>query len=161
MHNYRDFAHRNCFKTLSESPVLRGYVTAWLGRALEWHSRGQRFDPDYLHQKVREKACFREKASFFFRFRKFKKIRMVLLPCTPPFMRLHQLYPHAETLILEKGGILFISLFFRIVTILIIRLDTSIWGAGPFVISGEHFRAYTGLGASCHKIIETEGGEIP
>ena len=24
--------------------------TRWLGRALEWHSRGQRFDPAYLHQ---------------------------------------------------------------------------------------------------------------
>ena len=23
--------------------------TRWLGRALEWHSRGQRFDPAYLH----------------------------------------------------------------------------------------------------------------
>ncbi len=29
---------------------LRGYVTDGLGRALEWHSRGQRFDPAYLHQ---------------------------------------------------------------------------------------------------------------
>ena len=27
-----------------------GYSSA--GRALEWHSRGQRFDPAYLHQKV-------------------------------------------------------------------------------------------------------------
>ena len=26
----------------------RGYSSA--GRALEWHSRGQRFDPAYLHQ---------------------------------------------------------------------------------------------------------------
>ena len=26
-----------------------GYSSA--GRALEWHSRGQRFDPAYLHQK--------------------------------------------------------------------------------------------------------------
>ena len=25
-------------------------MTAWGGRALEWHSRGQRFDPAYLHQ---------------------------------------------------------------------------------------------------------------
>ena len=29
-----------------------GCVTARLGRALEWHSRGQRFDPAYLHQKL-------------------------------------------------------------------------------------------------------------
>ncbi len=27
------------------------HVTVWVGRALEWHSRGQRFDPAYLHQK--------------------------------------------------------------------------------------------------------------
>ena len=32
-----------------------GCVSALLGRALEWHSRGQRFDPAYLHQKVLEK----------------------------------------------------------------------------------------------------------
>ena len=31
-------------------PGLRGYVTDATGRALEWHSRGQRFDPAYLHQ---------------------------------------------------------------------------------------------------------------
>ena len=30
-------------------PVIWGYSSA--GRALEWHSRGQRFDPAYLHQK--------------------------------------------------------------------------------------------------------------
>ena len=30
--------------------LLRGYSSA--GRALEWHSRGQRFDPAYLHQKA-------------------------------------------------------------------------------------------------------------
>ena len=35
----------------SSKPQLQGSVTAWLGRALEWHSRGQRFDPAYLHQK--------------------------------------------------------------------------------------------------------------
>ena len=29
-------------------PNIRGYSSA--GRALEWHSRGQRFDPAYLHQ---------------------------------------------------------------------------------------------------------------
>ncbi len=29
--------------------VAWGYSSA--GRALEWHSRGQRFDPAYLHQK--------------------------------------------------------------------------------------------------------------
>ena len=34
-------------------PGLGGYVTALTGRALEWHSRGQRFDPAYLHHKKR------------------------------------------------------------------------------------------------------------
>ena len=41
-----------------------GCVTAGFGRALEWHSRGQRFDPAYLHQNVpkgKAKACFRKK----------------------------------------------------------------------------------------------------
>ena len=28
-----------------------GCVTAWFGRALAWHARGQRFDPAILHQK--------------------------------------------------------------------------------------------------------------
>ena len=27
-----------------------GVLNRSLGRALEWHSRGQRFDPDRLHQ---------------------------------------------------------------------------------------------------------------
>ena len=31
-------------------PGLRGYVTALTGRALDWQSRGQRFDPANLHQ---------------------------------------------------------------------------------------------------------------
>jgi hypothetical protein len=41
-------------------PGLGGYVTALTGRALEWHSRGQRFDPAYLHQGTpqRELWCF-------------------------------------------------------------------------------------------------------
>ncbi len=30
--------------------LLLGLVTLPFGRALEWHSRGQRFDPAYLHQ---------------------------------------------------------------------------------------------------------------
>ena len=34
-------------------PDLEGYITDLTGRALEWHSRGQRFDPAYLHQKAR------------------------------------------------------------------------------------------------------------
>ena len=31
-------------------PSLEGLHNACAGRALEWHSRGQRFDPAYLHQ---------------------------------------------------------------------------------------------------------------
>ena len=40
---------------------LQGYVTARFGRALEWHSRGQRFDPAYLHQDT----CFNRSGCFF------------------------------------------------------------------------------------------------
>ena len=36
-------------------------VTVWGRRALEWHSRGQRFDPDYLHQ-----TWSRKTSGFFF-----------------------------------------------------------------------------------------------
>ena len=32
-------------------PGLEGYVTALTGRALDWQSRGQRFDPAILHQE--------------------------------------------------------------------------------------------------------------
>ena len=33
-----------------------GYSSA--GRALEWHSRGQRFDPAYLHQNTGKREFF-------------------------------------------------------------------------------------------------------
>ena len=46
-------------KRISEAR-LRGYVTDGLRRALEWHSRGQRFDPAYLHHKETEKTRFNE-----------------------------------------------------------------------------------------------------
>ena len=36
----------------SPFPSHQGVHTRWFGRALEWHSRGQRFDPAYLHQKL-------------------------------------------------------------------------------------------------------------
>ena len=36
----------------SPFPSHQGVHTRWFGRALEWHSRGQRFDPAYLHQKI-------------------------------------------------------------------------------------------------------------
>ena len=39
----------------------QGCVFACIGRALEWHSRGQEFDPLRLHQKSRS----RERAGFF------------------------------------------------------------------------------------------------
>ena len=38
-------------------------MTAWGGRALEWHSRGQRFDPAYLHQ---DKTWNKSSGSFLF-----------------------------------------------------------------------------------------------
>ena len=50
-------------------PGLGGYVTALTGRALEWHSRGQRFDPAYLHH---EESCIRKDAGFFLFPRCFK-----------------------------------------------------------------------------------------
>ena len=36
-----------------------GVLNRSLGRALEWHSRGQRFDPAYLHQESSEICGFR------------------------------------------------------------------------------------------------------
>jgi hypothetical protein len=42
--------------------AIWGYSSA--GRALEWHSRGQRFDPAYLHQKRPEIVRFQ--VFFFF-----------------------------------------------------------------------------------------------
>ena len=35
--------------SVPNEPNIWGYSSA--GRALEWHSRGQRFDPAYLHQQ--------------------------------------------------------------------------------------------------------------
>ena len=60
-----EFSKHNCMLFFNEPvfqayfhaktrPALigfQGYATDLLGRALEWHSRGQRFDPAYLHQK--------------------------------------------------------------------------------------------------------------
>ena len=40
-----------------------GYSSA--GRALEWHSRGQRFDPAYLHQGTQGKGLFQKERAFF------------------------------------------------------------------------------------------------
>ena len=41
---------------LNEAHEIWGYSSA--GRALEWHSRGQRFDPAYLHQTEDESPRF-------------------------------------------------------------------------------------------------------
>ena len=38
-------------------PLLGGSLHACTGRALEWHSRGQRFDPAYLHQNNHTFRC--------------------------------------------------------------------------------------------------------
>ena len=39
--------HTKLNKKYPAHPLIWGYSSA--GRALEWHSRGQRFDPAYLH----------------------------------------------------------------------------------------------------------------
>ena len=47
---------RQLFQQIGQRPPkvsVRGYVTDGSRRALEWHSRGQRFDPAYLHQYSR------------------------------------------------------------------------------------------------------------
>ena len=48
--NLRGFAKITCVRSRKRCApnVIWGYSSA--GRALEWHSRGQRFDPAYLHQ---------------------------------------------------------------------------------------------------------------
>ena len=62
----KDFAKQKIFYEEEEPAVRRsenvphfylliGGATTWgyssVGRALEWHSRGRRFDPDYLHHE--------------------------------------------------------------------------------------------------------------
>ena len=49
----------HCKPEVQEDKELNGDYdfyrpTRWFGRALEWHSRGQRFDPAYLHHKRRK-----------------------------------------------------------------------------------------------------------
>ena len=53
---------------LTETQQIWGYSSA--GRALEWHSRGQRFDPAYLHHRVLKTIGFQD---FFF-------VKTVVLP---------------------------------------------------------------------------------
>jgi len=47
--------------------ISSGSKTENVGRALEWHSRGQRFDPAYLHQSNKIRTFFQlEKGSDLF-----------------------------------------------------------------------------------------------
>ena len=48
-------------KLFGTANKIWGYSSA--GRALEWHSRGQRFDPAYLHHK--KHRLFIKKSVFF------------------------------------------------------------------------------------------------
>ena len=54
-----DIPFLSCYNTYRsvEPNRIWGYSSA--GRALEWHSRGQRFDPAYLHQKPPKTVSFR------------------------------------------------------------------------------------------------------
>ena len=68
-----------------------GCVTVWLGRALEWHSRGQRFDPAYLHHKSLKKLW---KTSFWKQNEVFSFLFLSLhadLAFTHPLL---EWYPH-------------------------------------------------------------------
>ena len=53
-----DIPFLSCYNTYRsvEPNRIWGYSSA--GRALEWHSRGQRFDPAYLHQNHRKRLVF-------------------------------------------------------------------------------------------------------
>ena len=59
-------------------PGLEGYVTALTGRALDWQSRGQRFDPAILHQ---EKPWNHMVSRFFLIYGKLHKVAFVLNLC--------------------------------------------------------------------------------
>ena len=41
----------------SERENTTGWGYSSAGRALDWQSRGQRFDPAYLHQKDHNESC--------------------------------------------------------------------------------------------------------
>ena len=59
---------RQLFQQIGQRPPkvsVRGYVTDGFRRALEWHSRGQRFDPAYLHHKRRKPWVSFETHGFF------------------------------------------------------------------------------------------------
>ena len=48
----KDFFQNSLFNFQGPARDIRGYSSA--GRALEWHSRGQRFDPAYLHHEKQQ-----------------------------------------------------------------------------------------------------------
>ena len=50
--------------------LFRGYSSA--GRALEWHSRGQRFDPAYLHHSMFYGLYSTEYKPFYFPKNKYR-----------------------------------------------------------------------------------------
>ena len=66
--------------------AIWGYSSA--GRALEWHSRGQRFDPAYLHHRVLKTIGFQD---FFFCF-------SVVLPLKCGFPKLERYAPFARNI---------------------------------------------------------------
>ena len=58
-------------KKYSAHPFIWGYSSA--GRALEWHSRGQRFDPAYLHQTRKALKTLRFQGFSFLRAAQSKR----------------------------------------------------------------------------------------
>ena len=58
----------------SPFPSHQGVHTRWFGRALDWQSRGQRFDPAYLHHRETGKARFDESQNELFPFPAIRQI---------------------------------------------------------------------------------------
>ena len=76
------------FIKISFKVFPRGYSSA--GRALEWHSRGQRFDPAYLHQKA---AKLSNKSLFSSENRDFSLPVIDSCGYIPPDLQPHEAYP--------------------------------------------------------------------
>ena len=66
----------------SPFPSHQGVHTRWFGRALDWQSRGQRFDPAYLHQKASKPYGF---DAFFLSFPKKTFCKMAPNGAKMPF----------------------------------------------------------------------------
>ena len=49
----------------SPFPSHQGVHTRWFGRALDWQSRGQRFDPAYLHQTKKRTSAIVGGGAFY------------------------------------------------------------------------------------------------